>query len=327
MTRRDLSSVTPQTLLHISSAEGTTLVSITIDQLQGLGSHGKVVTDQGDKLGSVGQVHLDDATGAPSWLTVKTGLFGPAETFVPIDTARLDGRDVVVSYAKDLIKAAPRVDVDGSLSPEEEQTLYRHYALGTGVATREATERSVGPDLTSGWDGEGDVPSDLDDPSEAGDHRPDRSGGTVGHDRSGPTTDIAMTRSEERLIVGTQTREAGRARLRKHVVTETVSQMVPVRHEEARLVREPITDANRSAATSGPTISEEEHEVVLHAETPTVEKNVVPVERVRVGTTTVTDEETVSAGVRKEQIELDDPTTTADTDGTDSTTNGTTTRR
>ena len=40
---------------------------------------------------------------------------------------------------------------------------------------------------------------------------------TVGHDTSGPTTDDAMTLSEERLNVGTQSREAGRARLRKYV--------------------------------------------------------------------------------------------------------------
>ena len=33
---------------------------------------------------------------------------------------------------------------------------------------------------------------------------------------------------------------------------------------------------NRPAATDGPAISEEEHEVVLHAETPVVEKEVVP---------------------------------------------------
>ena len=41
-----------------------------------------------------------------------------------------------------------------------------------------------------------------------------------GYDTSGPTTDDAMTRSEEHLRAGTETREAGRARLRKYVVTE-----------------------------------------------------------------------------------------------------------
>jgi len=36
----------------------------------------------------------------------------------------------------------------------------------------------------------------------------------VGRDTSGPTTDEAMTRSEEELRVGTADRERGRARLR-----------------------------------------------------------------------------------------------------------------
>jgi uncharacterized protein (TIGR02271 family) len=128
---------------------------------------------------------------------------------------------------------------------------------------------------------------------------------TEGYDTSGPTTDNAMTRSEEQLRVGTQHVEAGRARLRKYVVTENVTQTVPVSHEEVRVEREPITDANAPSATVGPAISEEEHEVVLHAEQPVVNKEAVPVERVRLGTETVREEQTVSETARKEAIELD----------------------
>jgi uncharacterized protein (TIGR02271 family) len=114
-----------------------------------------------------------------------------------------------------------------------------------------------------------------------------------------------MTRSEEQLHVGTQQVETGRARLRKYVVSENVTQTVPVSHEEVRLEREPITDANVGAALDGPAISGEEHEVTLHAERPVVEKEAVPVERVRVGKDTVTEQEQVTDTVRKEQIELD----------------------
>jgi uncharacterized protein (TIGR02271 family) len=282
-------------------------MTITINQLQGFGTNGKVVTDHGEKVGGVGQIYVDDQTNEPDWVTVKTGLFGSAESFVPLQGARIDGDNIVVGYDQDTIKAAPRIDTDGSLSPEDEQALYRHYGLGGAGGDLGASDRTAGGDRASGWDGTGDAPSDLDDPSEVGDHRPDISDRTVGHDRSGPTTDNAMTRSEERLRVGTQTRESGRARLRKYVVTEQVSQTVPVRHETVRVEREPITDANRSAAMSGPAFSEEEHEVVLHDEVPVVQKEAVPVERVRMDTTTVAGEETVSADVRKEQIELDDP--------------------
>ena len=84
-----------------------------------------------------------------------------------------------------------------------------------------------------------------------------------------------MTRSEEQLRVGTETREAGRARLRKHVVTEHQQVTVPVSHEEVTVEREPITDANRGDAYDGPAISEEEHEVTLHAERPVVDTEAV----------------------------------------------------
>jgi uncharacterized protein (TIGR02271 family) len=238
---------------------------------------GNVYTNDGDKLGSIGQLYVDDETGQPSWVTVNTGLFGTSESFVPLQAASVDGNDVRVPYAKSLVKDAPKVDRDGHLSPEEEDRLYRHYSLnGTGTGTGTGTDDSTV--TTTG--------------------RP-----TVGHDTSGPTTDEAMTRSEEQLRVGTERQEAGRVRLRKFVVSENVSTTVPVSHEEVRLEREPITDANRGAAMAGPAISEEEHEVVLHEERPVVEKEAVPVERVRLDKETVTEQRTVTEEVRKEQIE------------------------
>ncbi len=114
-----------------------------------------------------------------------------------------------------------------------------------------------------------------------------------------------MTRSEEELAVGKTSRETGRARLRKYVVTENVETTVPVQREEVRIEREPITDANIDNATDGPAISEEEHEVTLHAEEPVVEKRAVPKERVRLDKETVTEERTVSDEVRKERIEAE----------------------
>jgi len=129
---------------------------------------------------------------------------------------------------------------------------------------------------------------------------------TADRDASGRPTDTAMTRSEEELRVGTETRERGRVRLRKYVTTEQVTQTVPVQREEARVEREPITDANIDAAMAGPDISEAEHEVTLHEEQPVVEKRTVPRERVRLEKDAVTGEEQVAEEVRKEQIDVDD---------------------
>ena len=242
---------------------------MSIDQQQLKQVVGSTAYDTtGDKIGQVGQVYLDDQTGQPEWVTVRTGLFGTTESFVPLADASFSGDELRVPYGKDTVKDAPRVDADhGHLSEQEEDDLYRHYGLAS-------TGRADAAD-------------------------------TVGRDTSGPTTDQAMTRSEERLRVGTQSREAGKARLRKYVVTEHETVTVPVTREEVRVEREPITDANRDAAQSGPDISEEEHVVTLHEERPVVQKEAVPVERVRLDTDTVTEDVEVAEEVRKERIETD----------------------
>jgi uncharacterized protein (TIGR02271 family) len=251
---------------------------------------GATVRDSsGDKIGKVAQVYLDDSSGEPEWVTVRTGLFGTKESFVPLAASRFDGNEIVVDATKDKVAGAPKVDQDGHISEQEEAEIYRYYGIeaGTGVPSGAGYE-------TSGY-------------GTAGYETTGTSEHAVGRDTSGPTTDDAMTRSEERLRAGTERVEAGRARLRKYVVTETEQVQVPVSREEVRLEREPITDANRDAAYSGGDITEEEHEVTLHEERPVVQTEAVPVERVRLDKETVTDTETVSGDVRKEQIEMDDP--------------------
>ena len=273
----------------------------------------------GDKVGKIGALYYDDATNEPSWLTVHTGLFGTKETFVPVQGVEVTGDRVILQYDKATVKGAPSVDEDGHLTPQEEEELYRYYGVqysGGGAAGQAASSVETGgyttgrhttetqtqgvADTGRAFDRDGGIDRDRDRDGIRDDAR-----GTVGRDTSGPTTDEAMTRSEEQLRVGTETREAGRARLRKHVVTEHQQVTVPVTHEEVTLEREPITEANRGEAYDGPAISEEEHEVTLHAERPVVDTEAVAVERVRLGKETVTDRETVGGEVRKEEIELD----------------------
>ena len=81
-----------------------------------------------EKLGRIGQIYVDDETSEPSWVTVKTGLFGTSESFVPLNQARLEGDDIIVDYDKDTIKNAPRIDPDGDLTPREELELFRYYS-------------------------------------------------------------------------------------------------------------------------------------------------------------------------------------------------------
>jgi uncharacterized protein (TIGR02271 family) len=114
-----------------------------------------------------------------------------------------------------------------------------------------------------------------------------------------------MTRSEEELEVSTRTQEVGKARLRKWVETEDVQMTVPIRREKARVVIEPITEANRDAALAGEEITTGEHDVVLSEEVVDVTKQVVPKERVRLETDVETDEVLVDEEVRKERIEFE----------------------
>lgn len=239
-----------------------------------------VYDTDGDKIGSVSQVYVHPDTDQPTWVSIRTGLFGNSSTFAPLDDANFDGSALTVAYQKEFVKGAPRVDDDGTLSDEEEDTLYAYYGK------------------------ENTVPATAPAP------RTETNEKTVGHDTSGPNTDTAMTRSEERLNVGTQKVETGRARLKKFIVTEKQTVNVNVSHDEVRLVREPITDANIGNAVGGPAFSEEEHEVVLTADRVVVDKDVVPVERIRLDKETVTEQQTVNEEIRKEQIELLDDTTT-----------------
>jgi len=238
---------------------------------------GMIMVDRdGDRIGTIEDLYADDRSGEPEWALVNTGLFGTRSTFVPLAQASQRDGEVQVPYEKQLVKDAPGVEADQHLSEAEEQQLWRHYGLDYQA---------------------GDQPTDR--TAEAGTDAP-------GYDREAPGRDDAMTRSEEELQVGTETRERGRARLRKYVTTDEVTTTVPVQREEVRLEREPITDENLDAATSGPELSDAEHEVVLHEEAPVVEKRVVPKERVRLDTDTVTDEREVAEEVRKEQIDVDD---------------------
>ncbi len=257
---------------------------------------GRTAVDaQGNKIGSVGQVYVNDTTGVPDWITVNTGLFGMKENFAPLYGSTFSGDDLVLPFGKDVVKDAPDVADSDHIDVEEQQALsayYQQYLGGTTDRSATDSEYQVGEQARP----------------VAGVRDTAGTAGTEGYDTSGPTTDDAMTRSEEHLEVGTQRVEAGRARLRKYVVTEQQTVTVPVSHEEVRVDREPITDANVGDALDGPAISEEEHEVILHAEQPVVATEAVPVERVRLGTETVTEQQQVSGEVRKEQIEVHDGT-------------------
>ncbi|MFC8330332.1 DUF2382 domain-containing protein [Streptomyces olivaceus] len=268
-----------------------------------------VYDGDGNKIGDAKHVFFDDMTGRPEWVSVKTGMLGSSESFVPVRDAALVQDHLEVPYGKDQVKGAPTVDVDagGHLSESEEHRLYDYYGINFDSVLSEAERTDDG--RWAAGPGTAGAAGTVGAAGLAGTGRAGTDGGTTGRedawDRADMTDERAMTRSEEQMHIGVERRESGRARLRKYVVTEEVQQTVPVTHEEVRVVREPITDANRDEALAGPEISEAEHEVTLHAERPVVETETVPVERVRMTMEEHTENETVRGQVRKERIEAE----------------------
>ena len=158
------------------------------------------VDSDGNKIGKIEQIYVDAETGKPEWLAVTTGSFGSRVSFIPIaetSKASEDGGEVRVPYYKQQVKDAPNAEADGELSQEEEAALYHHYGL-------DYSEYHSDSGLPEGQQN-----------ARFGRRRSDRQ--AVGRDASGPTTDDAMTRSEDELSVGKASRERGRARLRKYV--------------------------------------------------------------------------------------------------------------
>lgn len=291
---------------------------ISQEQIPAVVDH-MIYDPDGKKIGEARHVFLDERTGEPEWATVRTGLFGTQETFVPIHEGRIVGDIIEVPFARTKVKDAPHMDVSkGRLTEQQERELYSFYGFDwdgtqapaegesgvqgtetdTGTAADTGTAGGLGAAGTAGAAGAAGAVS-------AGTTPYGREGAGAGTVANYGTGQDAMTRSEEQLHVGTERYETGRARLLKYVVTEEVEETVPVRHEEVRIEREPITEANRGDAMSGPEISEDAYEVVLHDERPVVETEAVPVERIRLVTEEHVDHETVRGTVRKERIEVE----------------------
>ena len=282
--------------------------------LQGL----TVVGSGGDKLGKVDEVYLDNETGKPEWVSVKTGFFGSNTALVPVAAADLSGDTISVPFSKAMVKDAPHSDPGHEISEADEAELFTYYGIPYGGDTVTATGGPGQAGYTDTTPTTGTPYTDTTQTTGTGYTETAPTAGvtdrtdTVGHDTSGPNTDDAMTRSEEQLHVGTEARVAGKARLRKYITSETVTQTVPVSREKVTVEREAITDANRGAALSGGDLTEEVQEVTLTEERPIAVKETVPVERVKLGTETVTEQATVSDELHKENIEVEgvDGTTT-----------------
>jgi stress response protein YsnF len=186
----------------------------------------KVVDRDGDKIGTFDELYLDESD-RPAWAAVTTGLFGMRQTFVPLSEARADGDVLQVPFDKEMVKDAPNVDPDTQLDPEEEALLYRHYGLRGGddddVDEAPASPAATTDETSDERAADADAAARTEAPA----------------DDDGDDDGVEMVRSEEEVSVGTRRRVAGKARLKKYVVTEHVQKVVPVQREEVRVEFEP----------------------------------------------------------------------------------------
>ena len=249
----------------------------------------------GDKLGTVQHFFVDDRTGEPTWVAVTTGLFGTRHSIVPASEASWHDGRLQLPVTADAVRSAPAPS-GNHLDPGEEAELRRHYGLAEAVSSAPVEGGNTGSATdTVALPATPPVPE------------PDRAG------RAAPaSTDGAMTRSEERLAVSTERVPVRRVRVVKYVVTEEVQVTVPIRREEIRIEEVPL-DAEDGTALDTARSSSLPEEIVLHTERPVVSVEVVPVERVRLRTELVTEQETVTGQVRREQVVVDhDPVTPDD---------------
>jgi stress response protein YsnF len=252
----------------------------------------------GDKIGTVEHFFVDDRTGAPTWVALTTGMFGTRHSVAPAVDATFTDGDLRLPVTVEAVKTAPHVAGD-HLDPTEEAELRRHYGVGSGTAVDATAPTQEIPSSPP------PVPADT---------------GTTGTTERATASDGSMTRSEERLRVGTERVATTRARLVKYVVTEEVQITVPIRREEIRIEEVPLDHVEEgpgeSLVPAEPPAAGEHRprhstdrgmpdEIILHTERPVVSVEVVPTERVRLRTEMVQGQETVTGQVQREEIVVD----------------------
>lgn len=85
--------------------------------------------NNGDKLGDVNEVFVDDDSGQPTFVDVNHGLFGMGNSLVPLRGHSIDGNNLTLAFPKDRIKDAPDFGTDKPLTPDQQTEIYEHYGI------------------------------------------------------------------------------------------------------------------------------------------------------------------------------------------------------
>jgi uncharacterized protein (TIGR02271 family) len=264
----------------------------------------------GQKIGKVDDLFVDQSD-EPEYIGVKMGFLGTRSTLIPWDavsTADDEGRAITVDIDKEAAKNGPTFDDDREITPEFENEVYSYYGLSRSSSSD--SSGSYGSYYSEDGTGAGTVgPGMSMGDTETGEFR-EHAATDEGVNQS-RTDDLAdedelrVQRSEEELAAGTREREAGQLKVRKRVRTDRETIEVPTRHEEVSVERVPASGEATEAE-----IGEDEVVVPVTEEEVVVGKRAVAKEEVRIRKDVVEDTETVEEDVRREEIEVEDETST-----------------
>ncbi|MDQ3941796.1 MAG: PRC and DUF2382 domain-containing protein, partial [Actinomycetota bacterium] len=233
----------------------------------------EVYDPNGEKIGKVDDLFVDESD-QPEYVGVKMGFLGASSTLIPWDVVSSvddEGGRIELSVDKDTAKSGPAFDDDREITPEFENQVYSYYGLQGASTTEE-------PGSYAAYQGTETTEED----------------------------ELRVQRTEEELAAGTTEREAGAVQVRKRVRTDTEQVEVPTRHEEVSVERMPVEEGAATEAQIG----DDEVSIPVTEEEVVVEKRPVAKEEVRIRKDVVEDTEVVEEDVRREEVDVDDQTTT-----------------
>jgi len=268
----------------------------------------EVYDRNGEKIGKVDDLFVDE-NDQPEYIGVKMGFLGLEGTsLIPWELIRVNekGHRIEVSVDKAQVKEGPSFNDDRDITPDYEEQVYSHYGLQRAQANGDRggygeyygdEAGKVGPGIREGDTETGEFRGHSED-----DEGVNQSGTSDLEDED----ELRVQRTEEELRAGTREREAGTLNVRKRVRTDREQISVPTRHEEVSVERVPVEGREASEAEIG------EDEVVMPVteEEVVTEKRPVVKEELRIRKDVVEDEEVVEQDVRKEEVDVEDASTT-----------------
>jgi uncharacterized protein (TIGR02271 family) len=268
----------------------------------------EVYDRNGEKIGKVDDLFVDE-NDQPEYLGVKMGFLGLEGTsLIPWELTRVNGEGhrIEVSVDKAQVKEGPSFNDDRDITPEYEERVYSHYGLQRAQTNGDRGGYGEYYGDEPGHVGPGIREGDTETGAFRGHSEDDEGVNQSGSDDLEDEDELRVQRTEEELRAGTREREAGAINVRKRVRTDREQISVPTRHEEVSVERVPVEGREASEAEIG----EDEVSMPVVEEEVVVEKRPVVKEELRIRKDVVEDEEVVEEDVRKEEVDVEDATTT-----------------